>query len=182
MTEEKHRGWSKTLIIIHWVTALTVVTLFALGLWMVDLNYYSEWYRKAPDLHRSIGIVLFVLTLFRLIYKAFVPRPKQYGSPAEMRLARLAHLFIYLLLLTIFASGYLISTADGRAIIVFSVLHVPSLGELFANQETLAGDIHYYSAISLIVLSVLHAAAALKHHFINKDQTLLNMLIRREKS
>jgi cytochrome b561 len=79
-------------------------------------------------------------------------------------------------LLSLFISGYLISTADGRAIEVFNWVSVPALGELFENQEDVAGDIHFYLAWTLIGLAVVHALAALKHHFINKDDTMKQML------
>ncbi len=45
-------------IVLHWITALAVLGLFAVGFWMVDLTYYSQWYRTAPYWHKSIGILL----------------------------------------------------------------------------------------------------------------------------
>ncbi len=80
------------------------------------------------------------------------------------------------MLFGLFISGYLISTADGRAIEVFNWFSIPALGELFSDQADIAGEIHYYLAFSLIGLAVLHALAALKHHYINKDNTLKKML------
>jgi len=73
-------------------------------------------------------------------------------------------------------SGYLISTADGRAIEVFNLISLPSLGELFTDQEDLSGIVHKYLAYALMVTVILHALAALKHHFIDRDNTLLRML------
>ena len=75
-----------------------------------------------------------------------------------------------------FLSGYLISTADGRGIEVFNWFEVPGLGSFIENQEDLAGQVHEYAAYILIGLSSLHALAALKHHFMNKDNTLKKML------
>jgi len=48
-------------IFIHWLVALAVYGLFALGLWMVGLGYYDTWYHRAPELHKSIGILVFAL-------------------------------------------------------------------------------------------------------------------------
>jgi cytochrome b561 len=73
-------------------------------------------------------------------------------------------------------SGYLISTADGRAIDVFNLFSVPALVSGFDNQEDIAGLVHQIIAYSLIALVVLHALAALKHHFIDRDRTLKRML------
>ena len=58
-------GWLS--IGLHWLVAATVIGLFALGLWMVDLGYYDPWYRTGPDIHRSIGILLFAVMLVRLL-------------------------------------------------------------------------------------------------------------------
>src|SRR5690606_41580895 len=43
------RNYGLTSILLHWIGALAVFGLFGLGLWMVGLNYYSSWYRTAPD-------------------------------------------------------------------------------------------------------------------------------------
>lgn len=161
---------------IHWVTALAVIAMFAVGLWMVDLTYYSTWYKTAPHWHKSAGILIAALTVFRLIWRKVKPAPAIEGSAFERKAAHAAHHLIYTLLFVIFISGYLISTSDNRPIEVFNWFAVPALGELFPNQSDIAGNIHYYSAIALIALAVLHALAALKHHFINKDNTLRKMI------
>ena len=164
-------------IAIHWITALLVFGLFGVGLWMVDLSYYSEWYRTAPDLHKSFGLTLLALTLFRIIWKLINPSPKALSSnKLETIAGKFAHFAIYALLLTIMVSGYLISTADGRGIEWFGLFEVASLGEFVPNQEDIAGDIHEWAAYILIGLVVVHIIAALKHHFIDKDKTLVRMV------
>ncbi len=162
--------------VIHWLSALCIVGLFAVGLWMVDLSYYSEWYRTAPHYHRSIGILLAIVTLFRIVWKHMSASPKPEGKAFEIVTAKLTHSAMYLLLITIFATGYLISTSDGRGIEVFDWFTVPGAGELFPNQSDLAGEIHFYAAWAVILIAGLHALAALKHHFIDKDNTLRKML------
>jgi cytochrome b561 len=157
------------------VSAATVIGMFAVGLWMVDLNYYSEWYQTAPHWHKSIGILLAVLTIARLIWKSITRSPSVEGSRFEVKAAKSAHHLMYLLLFMLFLSGYLISTEDGRGIYVFEWFEVPALGKLFDNQADLSGTIHYYVACVLIGLATIHALAALKHHFIDKDDTLRKM-------
>lgn len=161
---------------IHWFTALTVVGMFGSGLWMVDLSYYSEWYKTAPHWHKSIGITLTAITIFRFLLKAFTKQPKTEGKKPDVLLAKVAHLSIYLLLSALFVSGYLISTSDGRGIDIFNWFTLPGAGEIFSNQSDIAGRIHLYAAVSLIALSVLHALAAIKHHYIYKDNTLNKMI------
>nr|WP_086939968.1 cytochrome b [Thaumasiovibrio occultus] len=162
--------------LFHWVSALTVFALFGVGLWMVGLDYYSSWYRTAPHWHKSVGLLLALLTLLRMAWKMLKPHPAIEGKRWEVIAAKSAHHTMYLLLAVMFISGYLISTSDGRAIAVFNWFEIPGAGELFPQQSDLAGKAHYYSAWLLIVLAGVHALAALKHHFIDKDNTLLKML------
>ncbi len=161
---------------LHWFSAFSILGLFGVGLWMVDLTYYSEWYKTAPYWHKSIGLILAAVTVFRFIWKHVTVQPLIEGKTYEVLAAKLAHAVMYLLLFVLFASGYLISTSDGRGIEVFDWFVVPSMGELFENQPDIAGTVHYYAAFALIGLVVVHVAAALKHHFINKDNTLRKMI------
>ena len=162
--------------ILHWLSAITIFGLFGVGLWMVDLTYYSEWYQTAPYWHKSVGLTLAAVTVFRLVWKHLTVQPLIEGKSYEVIAAKIAHAIIYALLLILFTSGYLISTADGRGIAVFDWFTLPSMGELFSNQPDIAGTVHYYAAYALIGLVVVHVAAALKHHFINKDNTLRKMI------
>jgi len=161
---------------IHWLSALAIIGLFAVGLWMVDLSYYSEWYRTAPHWHKSIGLLLAGLTAFRMIWKLVTASPRVEGASYEIVGAKLAHLAMYAILLALFVSGYLISTEDGRGIDVFNWFTVPGLGALFENQADIAGQVHFYAAWALILIAAAHAIAAFKHHFINKDNTLRKMI------
>lgn len=165
-------------ISLHWLSAVLVIGLFALGYWMVDLSYYDSWYQTAPDLHKSIGILLFALMVIRIISKIsqIQPTPLSSYSKFEKITGHLVHQLLYVLIFLIICSGYLISTADGRGIDVFSLFTVPSIGELFTDQADTAGFIHEYAAYTLIAIVVLHMLAAFKHHFVDKDNTLKRML------
>ncbi len=59
-------GYSWTAILLHWSLAVLLIGLFALGLWMTSLDYYHPWYRRAPDLHRDLGLLAGLLVLWRL--------------------------------------------------------------------------------------------------------------------
>jgi len=165
-------------ITLHWLVALAVYGMFALGLWMVTLGYYDNWYHQAPELHKSIGIVLFAVMILRLLWRFISPPPKPLSSysPLVRISAVAAHLLLYLLLFAILITGYLISTAEGKPIEVFGVLPLPAMLAGGAEQADLAGDIHLYLAWSVVIISVLHGLAALKHHFIDRDITLKRML------
>lgn len=176
--ERQYAGFAK---LLHWITAVAVIGLFILGLWMVGLNYYDPWYRRAPDIHKSVGVTLILITLIRLVYRFSVPYPGSLAnhSKLEKLAAKLVHIAIYGLLFVMFISGYLITTAQGDPLIVFGgLLSIPSTVSGIDNLEDLAGEIHEITAYTLIGLAVLHAAAALKHHVIDKDDTLRRMISR----
>jgi len=171
-----HYGWLT--ITLHWLSAIIIFSLFALGFWMVDLTYYDAWYKEAPHLHKSIGICLLFLMVFRFIWrkKQVQPEALKTHSPIERKAGHAVHILLYVLFFLIAVSGYLISTADGRGIEVFQLFTVPGFGSFIDDQEDIAGVVHEYLAYSLIALALLHALAACKHHFIDKDITLKRML------
>lgn len=163
---------------IHWLTALSVSGLFALGLWMVDLTYYDVWYQRAPNIHKGIGILLFLTLLFRVCWRGLNPNPLPEPSLSafERTASRIAHAALYFLLFAVTVSGYLISTADGRSIDVFGLFQVPATVTGLPSQADLAGQVHLALAIVLVSLAGVHALAALKHHFVDRDRTLTRML------
>ena len=171
-------GYGLVAILLHWLVALTIIGMFGLGLWMVDLTYYDAWYREAPTIHKGIGILLLLVMLGRFLWRLSNPRPTDEAdlSWLERRLAHGAHLLLYLLIFCVMISGYLISTADGRPIEVFGLFAVPALISGLPDQADIAGDIHLYLAVSLVSLAGLHALAAIKHHFIDHNRTLTKML------
>ena len=87
-----------------------------------------------------------------------------------------AHGLLYVLLILVMISGYLISTAEGRPIEVFDWFAVPATLSGIEHQEDIAGEIHELLAFALIGLSLFHAGAAFKHHFHDRDATLRRML------
>lgn len=171
-------------IFFHWLAAATIIALFALGYYMVDLTYYHQWYKTAPELHKSIGFLLFILMIVRVIWrhKQLTPEHLTSHSSLERKMGKLTHSVLYFLIFLIMITGYLISTADDRGIEVFELFTVPGFGSFIENQEDVAGLIHQWLAYTLILLASLHAIAALKHHFIDKDNTLNRMIGRRQKN
>lgn len=164
--------------LLHWISAIMILGLFGLGLWMRSLDYYSSWYQTAPDLHKSIGFFLIFVVLIRMLcrLKLQAPPPLNNHKAWEVKAAHLTHFAMYGLIALILISGYLIATADDRGFDVFGLFEAPSFFTPFAEQEEIAGAIHEWSAYALIGLVSLHVAGALKHHFIDKDKTLKRML------
>ncbi len=172
---ETHYGLLSMLL--HWVTALCVVGLFALGLWMSGLEHQDAWYNRAPDLHKSIGLSLLLLTLVRIIWLRISPKPQPLpASRGEHIFVAAIHGLLYLLLFGVMFSGYMIATGEGHGIAVFGWFEVPALPWQIEHQADIAGEVHEILAFVLMGLMLLHAAAALKHHFVLKDNTLRRML------
>lgn len=168
-------GWMA--IVLHWLMAAGVFFLFGLGLYMVELTYYDTWYRGSLELHKSLGLVLLFVWLGRMTWRIANESPAMAGTRIEKKIAHVVHLLLYFLMLALMITGYLISTADGRGIEVFSLLEVPAITSIsFENQEDIAGDIHWALAWTLMTLVVMHAVAAIKHQFVNKDGTLMKMI------
>lgn len=171
-------GYGRVSITLHWVIAIAIVGLFALGLWMTGLSYAHPWYTYAPFIHESVGMIVLALIGLRLVWRvATVTPPLEPGMPAWERVGALgAHWTMYALMVIVVVSGYLIPTADGSPVSVFGWLEVPALVQLHPRQADYAGWVHYWGAWGLIGLAALHTTAALKHHFIDRDRTLLRML------
>lgn len=161
--------------IVHWGMAAAIFGMFGLGLWMRSLDYYSPWYKTGPDLHRSIGMVLLAILIFRLLWRLIEQQPSEdHLKPWERTISLIVHRVFYLILFTLMIAGYLISTVDGRPIDVFGLVSVPPVIER-KGLEDIAGFVHEYLAYGLMALAGVHAAAALKHHFLDRDVTLRRM-------
>lgn len=167
-------GWVAR--VLHWGMALAIVVMFGVGLWMRELDYYSPYYKIAPDLHKSFGIILFILLLFRFLWRLVNKSPEHSSlSSLNKRASNLVHWILYPLLMGLMIAGYFISTADGRPISVFGLFDVPAVVNK-KGIEAIAGPVHYYIAFLIIGLAALHAGAALYHHFVKKDDVLKSMV------
>ena len=168
-------GYGLPTRLIHWLMAVAIVAMFVLGLWMVTLTYYSPYYRLAPDIHRSVGMLLLFLLVARFAWRLANDKPDDSElSPFERRAAQVVHWGFYPLLFALMASGYLISTADGRPIEVFNWFSVPALVRDKGMEET-AGEVHEILAYLTMAIVALHAAASLKHHFLDRSRILARM-------
>ena len=164
--------------LIHWLVALMVSGLFGLGLWMRELDYYSQWYQTAPQLHVLIGLILALLMIGRVVvrWNNSPPKPLSTLSTFEIFAAHAAHALLYLFIFIMIVSGYLVAVADGDVMNILGWFDLPVMESLFERQEDLMGDIHEWLAWGLIIFAGLHGIAALKHHFISGDDTLRRML------
>ena len=80
MIKDTTKNYGIISILLHWVSAVTIIFLFALGVYMTGLSYYDDWYHKGPALHISLGILLFFATLLRLVWLwPAIPSPQSAG-------------------------------------------------------------------------------------------------------
>ena len=173
--KDTRSGYGLLSRLLHWLMAVAIFALFALGIWMVRLDYYSPYYKLAPDIHRSAGILLLILLVLRFAWRVTSEKPDdQELKPLERKAAHVVHWGFYPLLLALMISGYLISTPDGRPIDVFGWFSVPSIIQSKGLEDT-AGKIHEILAYVTIAVATVHAAAALKHHFVDRSSILTRM-------
>ncbi len=169
------RRYGLVSILLHWGGALMVFGLFGLGLWMTGLEFHDSWYQRAPQLHLGLGVLLLLAMLLRLLWRLASPPPPALGSARQRRAAALVHGLLYLGLFALGLSGYLLVTADGRSLAVFGWFELPALLHGLPGQRGIAAAIHQWLAWGLIGLAGLHALAALRHHWVERDATLRRM-------
>lgn len=160
----------------HWVTALTVICAYAIGLLREDLPR-GDLRTGLLSLHMSIGIMVFALTLLRLAWRAGYPAPPMLPAQPLMRLAAKAmHLLLYAAMIAVPLTGLISAWANGRIVSFFWVLPLPSPIAIDKPFAETMGELHEVSAHALMIGAGLHAAASIAHHVIWKDATLLRML------
>lgn len=171
-------------ILIHWVMALFIIGLFVIGKYMLSLDYYDPFYHSGPWWHKSFGLLVALLLVYRIIwkFKSSSVKPLETYKKYEITLAKLVQTLLYISLVVCCISGVMISTAKGAGISFFDLFEIPALIAKGKPQLELAGKIHYFATYTLIILASLHMLAALKHHFLDKDITLLRMLRTNPKS
>ncbi len=162
--------------ILHWLMALLIIGLIIVGLIMEELPE-GDLQSQIVSLHKATGGVVLILLIIRLAWKAFNPQPEIIApSPMQKRIAKIAHWTLYGLVALQAVSGVLMSQAKGYAVSIFGLFDLPTLVDENEGLAEIVYEIHHLSWIALSVVIAIHAAAAVKHHFIDKDRTLIRML------
>lgn len=173
--------YSRTAIMLHWIIAVLVLSTIPLGLY--GTNFDGDLARTAKDIHKPIGILILALTLVRIGWRLshVPPALPDTMTLRRRRIARGTHVAFYVLLLLLPLSGWWMSSAvPERHPISFGLFDVPFLpvprGFGSAGPAHL---VHTVLGFSMIGLAALHIAAALRHHFVQRDDVLARMLPRR---
>ncbi|MEP7155964.1 MAG: cytochrome b [Betaproteobacteria bacterium] len=174
MTTERY---TRTAMSLHWLIAVMLLISLSVGLYMTGLKLSPDKL-KLYSWHKWAGVTIFMLVVLRCVWRLFhTPPPLPASMPGWQKFsAEATHYLLYALMFAIPLSGWLMSSAKGFQTVYFGVLPLPDL--LQKNQELgeLLESVHKYLNYTLIGVIVLHAAAALQHHFIVKDDVLRRML------
>jgi cytochrome b561 len=172
--------WSASAIVLHWLSAVLIFVLLGLGWFMVHGEIAASLKFDLYQLHKSLGFLSLVLLLLRLgarLAQASPPAPP--AMPRwEHRLAGLAHAAFYVLLLIAALSGWLLVSAAIIAIPtrLFNLFVIPNLVGPDAALQANMTFLHYVASRLIVGLVILHIAAALKHHIVDRDDVLARML------
>ena len=168
--------YDRVAMALHWITALLILANLTLGLSMVGLPISPRklhWYLW----HKSIGLTVFLLTSARLGWRTLHRPPPQVPMPGwQQRASGLSHAALYALLFLIPVSGYLYSSATGVQVVWLGVVPLP---DLVPKDNALGGAlkiVHVTLNSLLVALVLVHVAAALRHHFVDRDAVLARML------
>ena len=169
-------GYDRTTIILHWLTAVLVIALFAMAETWSFLKHGSPARKELQSLHISIGILLAVVIVVRIAWRA--TRGKH--LPVASLAAKAVHHTLYLLLAAQVILGFLLRWAQAESFLFFGLFTIQFATVKNRALDHTFGDLHNVAAWSIIVLAGLHAAAALVHHYILKDDILKRMFPRKK--
>ena len=174
MTVQRYTGIAMSL---HWLIATMILLSLGVGLYMVELKL-SPAKLQLYSWHKWAGVTIFALVLVRCVWRlTHTPPPLPSDLPRWQQLvAETTHYVLYALMIVIPLTGWLMSSAKGFQTVYFGVLPIPDL--LSKNKEwgEALNLVHRYLNYTMIAIITVHIGAAIKHHFIDKDDVLRRML------
>ncbi len=161
----------------HWLVFLLVAALFGIAWYMTGLPLGPEKIR-IYNLHKSIGALVLLLMALRLLWRQVSPSPRLPEGMAdwERAAAHASHALLYGLLLAQPMIGIVHSWSANFPVVVFGLFTLPNLTSPSESLKNSSGALHYWNGWVLLALIALHAAAALRHHFVLRDDVLRRML------
>lgn len=171
------RGFSSPAKFFHWITVLLLVVQYSIGWLMPDVKRDTQPIGLI-SLHLSIGSLIVLIVLVRLVWRTTHPVPEEptARAPALRLAARVTHWLLYSLLIAFPLMGWANASSRGWQVSLFGLVPLPPLSPTGSPLGHEMGDIHQIFAWVLIAVVALHVAAALFHHFVIKDDTLRRML------
>lgn len=173
----KTERYNRTAIFLHWLVGLGILGTLGLGLYMLDLPF-SPAKLQIYSWHKWAGMTLLFLAVVRLAWRLSHPAPALPDTmgPLSRLAAHAGHWVLYILMLAIPLSGWLMSSAQGFSVVWFGVLPLPDLVAKNLELGEWLNSIHLILNYTLIATLIGHIGAALHHHFIKKDTVMSRML------
>jgi cytochrome b561 len=172
--------WGYVAKALHWSAAALIITMLGLGLAMVHAGLGSGAKFETYQLHKEIGFFVLAVMLVRGLWRMANSSPAFPAGmrPWERQLARAFHLGFYILIAAMIGSGWLMVSASPLPFPTHlpGGFIVPNLTGPNALLEARSKFIHEVVSKLLIAAIGVHIAAALKHHFVDKDGVLQRML------
>lgn len=171
-------------IALHWVIAFLIIGMLGVGIFMTGLEESEPLRFALTQWHKSFGVVALFLIVGRLAWRLnhTPPRLPDHLAAWEIRAAGIAHLLLYLLILMIPLSGWIMVSASPLDLptLIFDGIHWPHLPPFDrlpskAEISALFAEIHAYAAYALILVLVAHIGAALRHRFVLRDDVMSRM-------
>jgi cytochrome b561 len=174
--------YTKTAIALHWLLAVLIIANFAGGLYMSDLAL-SPQKLKYYSWHKWAGVTVFALSALRLLWRLRHPAPAlpQSMPPWQYTAAHASHFLLYALFFAVPLAGWLFSSAEGFQTVYLGLVPIPDLLEKNKELAHVLKLVHKYLGWSLGLVVLGHAAAALKHHFADRDDVLVRILPQRQR-
>lgn len=157
---------------LHWLIALLIAAAYAAS-GLVEEGPGRAW---AMNLHGSLGLSVFGLSLLRIVWRGFARHPEPVAMPALMaRLAKLAHVALYVMMVAVPLIGLLALWAGGQGISLFGLLALPAPMTASRGAKLFLDGAHELAANALVALALLHATTAIFHQYILRDHLLERM-------
>lgn len=170
-------SWGAAAKAFHWAMAVLVAAQVALGLmavaWRLSPTKIELYYW-----HKSLGIALLGLLALRLVWRLANPTPSLPSDlPAwERAAARLSHAALYVLLALLPVTGWIVNSAANIPVRIFGLVPLPAIVEPNKPLAELFARVHLALVVALALVLAVHVAAALRHHWVKRNDVLLRML------
>lgn len=163
---------------MHWLSALLIISMLFLGVSMIQS--LATWQHTALQLHKSVGALVLVLVLIRLINRLLIQMPP---LPTDLNwaqrfAAKASHIVLYVLMLAIPLSGWAMQSAAGLTVSPFGLFNLPTLINENVQYYAIFRELHGILTWTLFAVIVLHVSAALHHGLVRKDSVLSSMLFK----
>jgi len=175
------KRYTTVAIALHWVLGLAILAMFTVGTYMSDLPF-SPLRLKLYNWHKWAGVTFLALTVLRLLWRIShrppaLPVALAQAMPSwQHRAYHATHHLLYALFFAVPLVGWAYSSAAGFPIVWFGQIPLPDLLPVNKELAALIKPLHELSALALMALAGLHIAAALKHHWVDRDGLLARMV------